>query len=55
MSDPLGRHTNECDLCGGTGWVLEERKMCIGTLQLKVFCPQCNGKGYVVEDLDDND
>lgn len=36
MSDQLGRHTNECDYCLGMGWT----------------CPQCKGKGYIIENLD---
>lgn len=38
MSDSLGRHINECDLCN---------------LCETECCPQCKGKGYVVEDLDE--
>jgi len=41
MSDPYGRHTQECKLCKGKGWTDKE-----------VTCPQCKGRGFVVEDLD---
>lgn len=47
MSDPLGRHTNECDSCKGIGkWLL------YGKTYGKFPCPKCKGKGFVVEDLD---
>jgi len=37
MSDSLGRHINKCDLCLGRNKT----------------CPQCKGRGFVVEDLDE--
>lgn len=48
MSDPLGRHTNKCDDCKGVGkWLL------YGKIYGKFPCPQCKGKGFVVENLDE--
>jgi len=41
MSDDLGRHTIECDWCYGTGKLSWQR------------CPHCKGKGYLVEDIDE--
>lgn len=44
MSDILGRHTMVCDNCEGKGeidWFGKNK------------CSRCNGKGFVIEDLDE--
>jgi DnaJ-class molecular chaperone len=32
----------ECDTCGGTGYV-------VSFLGVKITCPDCNGKGYITK------
>lgn len=45
--------TKECPSCGGTGigQELDHDDECVSmTMYREIDCPECNGKGYIIEE-----